>query len=88
MASAAGLFQFRSNERGNGFVMHNVSSLTVSVPSNTSFERTAQSCALGALGIIAVRPLIFRTDSSYYCPTRISNFSLFGLPPFPLRSNL
>ena len=29
--------------------MHNLPSLTVSVPSNTAFERTAQSCALGAL---------------------------------------
>jgi hypothetical protein len=29
--------------------MHNLPSLTVSVSSNTAFERTAQSCALGAL---------------------------------------
>jgi hypothetical protein len=49
VASAAGLVQFRSTVRGNGFVMHNLPSLTVSVSSNTAFERTAQSCALGTL---------------------------------------
>ena len=49
MASAAGLVQFRSTVRGNGFVTHNLPSLTVSVSSNTAFERTAQSFALGSL---------------------------------------
>jgi len=49
IASAAGLVQIKSKLKGNGFVMHNLPSLTASVPSNTSVERTAQSCALGAL---------------------------------------
>lgn len=41
VASAAGLIQFRSTVRGNGFVMHNVFSLTVSVPSIPSLKENS-----------------------------------------------